>query len=121
MILAREPMDQSKNARKAWQYLPGQRRVRRAPTISYDTPNPGATGLMTYDDVFMFNGSLDRYDWKLIGKKELYIPYNCYKPQLKVPLTEKCLGGHPDPEYWRWELHRVWVVEGTVKPGKRHV
>jgi uncharacterized protein DUF1329 len=121
VILAREPMDQSKHARKAWQYLPGQRRVRRAPTIAYDTPNPGATGLMTYDDVFMFNGSLDRYDWKTLGKKEIYIPYNCYKPQRKAPIKEHCLGSHPNPELWRWELHRVWVVEATLKSGKRHV
>ena len=21
----------------------------------------------------------------------------------------------------RWELHRVWVVEATLKPGKRHI
>ncbi|MBW2368136.1 MAG: DUF1329 domain-containing protein [Deltaproteobacteria bacterium] len=121
VILGRDPLDQSKNSRKAWQYLPGQRRVRRAPTIAYDTPNPGASGLMTYDDVFMFNGALDRYDWKLIGKKEVYIPYNCYKAETKASLEELCHAHHPNPEYWRWELHRVWVVEGSLKSGKRHV
>jgi hypothetical protein len=24
-------------------------------------------------------------------------------------------------DYVRWELHRVWVVEATLAPGKRHV
>ena len=27
----------------------------------------------------MYNGSPERYDWKLVGKKEIYVPYNSYK------------------------------------------
>ena len=54
--------------RAAWQYYPGERRVRRAPEISYDTPYNNADGLATVDDYDMFNGALDRYDWKLIGR-----------------------------------------------------
>jgi hypothetical protein len=27
---------------------------------------------------------------------------------------------HVNPEYVRWELHRVWVVEATLKQGQRH-
>ncbi len=60
-------------------YLPGQRRVKAAPDVAYDTPNPGTAGATTYDDAFMFNGAMDRYDFKLIGKKEMYVPYNAYK------------------------------------------
>jgi hypothetical protein len=26
-----------------------------------------------------------------------------------------------NPDFVRWELHRVWVVEATLRPGKRHV
>lgn len=121
IILAHDPLNQSKNPRLAWQYLPGQRRVRRAPTVSYDTPNPGTQSILTYDDVFMFNGALDRYNWKLIGKKEMYIPYNCYKAAQKYPLKEGYTPNHPNADYWRWELHRVWVVEATLKQGKRHI
>jgi hypothetical protein len=25
-----------------------------------------------------------------------------------------------NPDFVRWELHRVWVVEATLKPGMRH-
>src|SRR3546814_12861612 len=28
--------------------------------------------------------------------------------------------GHINPEYARYELHRVWVVEATLKAGLRH-
>lgn len=121
IILVKDPVDQNLHPRLAWQYLPGQRRVRRAPTVAYDTPNGATQALMTYDDVYMYNGSFDRYDWKLIGKKEMYIPYNCYGQELKLPKEELYPANHPNPEYWRWELHRVWVVESTLKEGNRHV
>ena len=108
--------------RKAWQYLPGQRRVKLAPDLSYDTPNPGVAGAATYDDSFIYNGALDRYDYKLVGKKEMIVPYNAYKalysPGSKANITTP---NHFNPDLLRWELHRVWVVEATLKPGKRHV
>jgi hypothetical protein len=108
--------------RKAWQYLPGQRRVKLAPDICCDTPNPGTAGAATYDDAFTFNGSQDRYDFKLIGKREMIVPYNNYKfvyyPGGKENVTTK---NFMNPDLVRWELHRVWVVEATLKPGKRHI
>lgn len=111
-----------KQGRKAWQYLPGQRRVKLAPDISYDTPNPGVAGALTYDDSFVYNGALDRYDFKLVGKKEMIVPYNAYKaiyePGSKANVTTP---NHFNPDLLRWELHRVWVVEATLKPGKRHI
>ena len=36
--------------------------MKLAPDIAYDTPNPGTTGTATYDDAFVFNGAIDRYD-----------------------------------------------------------
>ena len=78
--------------------------------------------LMTADDKDMFNGSPDRYDWKLLGKREIYIPYNNY--QLSSPdvsYDQLIKPGHLDPQFTRHELHRVWVVEGTLKPGARHI
>jgi hypothetical protein len=105
--------------RKAWQYLPGQRRVRRAPAISFDTPNPSGSGITTYDDVFVYNGSLERYDWKLVGKKEIYLPYNSYAYDLasSEEIFNPIMAGETVD---RWELHRYWVVEATLKDGKRH-
>ncbi len=106
--------------RRAWQYLPGQRRVKLAPDIAYDTPNPGSAGVATYDDAFLFNGALDRYDWKLVGKKELYVPYDGYRFYAAKP-ADIMKPGAVNPDLLRWELHRVWVVEATLKPGKRHI
>jgi hypothetical protein len=109
------------NPRRAWQYLPGQRRVKLAPDISYDTPNPGSAGVATYDEAFIFNGAQDRYDWKILGKKEMYIPYNGYRLMYAKSPTDVMKPGHVNPDLMRWELHRVWVVEATLKPGKRHI
>jgi len=120
VLLVIDPLNQVKDPRRAWQYLPGQRRVRRAPTIAYDTPNPSSNGLSAYDDVQVFNGALDRFNWKLLGKKELYIPYNNFAWEV-APLDKLLTVRYPNPDYLRWELHRVWVVEATLKPGKRHV
>ena len=120
LLLVKDPMDKSKHKRKAWQYLPGQRRVRRAPTIAYDTPNPTYSGLVCYDEGFMFNGEIDRYDWKIVGKQEMYIPYNCYKFHNAAP-EEVIQKGYVNPDVIRWELHRVWVLEATLKSGSRHV
>src|SRR3546814_9973265 len=74
-----DPLSYADTGRRAWQYLPGQRRVKLAPSLAFDTPNPGTAGATTFDDAFIFNGSLERYDFKLIGKQELYVPYNTYK------------------------------------------
>jgi len=108
--------------RLAWQYLPGQRRVKLAPDIAYDTPNPGMAGADTYDDAFIFNGAMDRFDFKLIGKREMIVPYDDYKLVYAPGSKEKVAApNHVNPDMMRWELHRVWVVESTLKSGKRHV
>jgi hypothetical protein len=119
-ILVKDPVDFYGKSRQAWQYLVGQRRTRRAPTIAYDTPDFVASGQQYFDETFSFNGPLDRFDWKLIGKKEIYIPYNCNKFYLAK--DSEVLGKqYENPDYVRWELHRVWIVEATLAQGKRHV
>ncbi|MBD9425870.1 DUF1329 domain-containing protein [Pseudomonas sp. PDM15] len=120
-IMLRDAANPLEQPRRAWQYLPGVRRVKLAPSLAYDTPNPGTAGAGTYDDVFVFNGALDRYDWKLVGKQEMIVPYNTYRltyaPEAKAITT----ANHVAPELVRWEKHRVWVVEGTLKQGSRHI
>jgi hypothetical protein len=121
-VLVHETLDQVQEPRQAWGYNAGQRRVRRAPNLAYDTPIAAADGLRTADDTDMFNGAPDRYDWKLVGKKEIYIPYNNYKvtsPEVKY--KDLLQVGHLNPAVTRNELHRVWVVEGTLKSGARHI
>ena len=122
ILLVHETVDQSKDPRSAWTYNPGQRRVRLAPNVAYDNPGTAADGLRTNDDFGMFNGATDRYEWKLIGKKEMYIPYNSYRmsdPKLKY--TDQLKPGHMNQDLARYELHRVWVVDATLKPGTSHI
>lgn len=121
-LLVHETMDQVKTPRQAWTYNTGQRRVRRAPNVAYDAPGTASDGLRTTDDFDMFNGSPDRYDWKLVGKQEMYIPYNSYKLHSKeAKYADLLKPGHINPDYVRWEKHRVWVVEASLKNGMRHV
>ncbi|MCG6656991.1 DUF1329 domain-containing protein [Halomonas campisalis] len=124
LLLIHEPLNQAAEPRNAWQYIPGQRRVRRAPTVAYDTPVPTANGINVYDEVYQFNGALDRYDWQLVGKQELYIPYNDNRfiNALSEGVAPSALfpANHPNPDYKRWELHRVWVVEANLTEGQRH-
>jgi hypothetical protein len=110
-----------KQGRRAWLYLPGQRRVRLAPDIAYDTPNPGSAGATTYDDSSVFNGAMDRFDFKLVGKKEMIVPYGNYKHTYGAKAADVTTPTHVNPDMVRWEQHRVWVVEATLKPGKRHI
>ncbi|MGV8074834.1 MAG: DUF1329 domain-containing protein [Syntrophobacteraceae bacterium] len=105
----------------AWQYLPGQRRVKMSPEVSYDGPNTTVAGACTYDDLFMFNGSPDRFDWKIIGKKDMFVPYNQYKITFHSTEDQIFVPRHVNPDFERWELHRVWIVEGTRKPNARHI
>jgi hypothetical protein len=121
-VLIIDPIDFSKSDRKGWQYLPGQRRVKLAPELSFDTPSSLFGGQTTWDDLFLFSGSLERYNFKIIGKKEMYIPYNEYKMLYWTDHEKDLLKAHHvNPDRVRWELHRVWVVEGDLKPGKRHL
>ena len=122
ILVVHETMDQVKEPRRAWLYNTGQRRVRRAPNVAYDNPGTAADGMRTSDQFDMFNGAPDRYDWKLVGKKEMYVPYNSYKlhsdslkyKDILTPL-------HINQNLTRYELHRVWVVDATLKAGTSHV
>ena len=122
IVLIHETMNQVREPRSAWVYNPGQRRVRRAPNIAYDNPGTTSDGLRTADQLDMFNGAVDRYDWELVGKREMYVPYNSYRlhgGDLSFDDILKPL--HVDPELLRYELHRVWVVEATLKEGATHI
>jgi uncharacterized protein DUF1329 len=122
ILLVHETVNQANEPRSAWTYNPGQRRVRLAPNVAYDNPGTAADGLRTNDDFGMYNGATDRYEWKLVGKKEIYVPYNSYKlsdPKLKYADVLK--PGHLNQDLSRYELHRVWVVDSTLKQGTSHI
>lgn len=116
-----EPYDYVTNAREAWRYLPGSRRVRRAPTVGYDTPD-GPGGFITVDDTLGFNGAMDRFTWTLLGKQELYVPFHSYKFDTPgVSYDELLPSYHANPDYLRYEKRRVWVVEANLRPDARHI
>ncbi len=122
VLLVHETLNQDVQKRQAWVYNPGQRRVRRAPNVAYDNPGTASDGLRTNDMSDMFNGAMDRFNWKLVGKKEMYVPYNSYKVHgADVDFDDLIQPGHLNQDYIRYELHRVWVVEATLKEGMRHI
>ncbi len=122
ILLVHETLNQVKENRGAWLYNPGQRRVRRAPNVAYDNPGTASDGMRTSDQFDMFNGAVDRYDWKLVGKREMYVAYNSYKLHSDALTYKDILTPlHINQEYPRYELHRVWVVEATLKAGSRHI
>ncbi len=122
VLLVHETLDSKKEPRQAWIYNPGQRRVRRAPNVAYDNPGTASDGLRTNDMTDMFNGALDKYDWKLVGKREMYVPYNSYKAHSDQVKVDDLMKPHfVNPDLLRYELHRIWVVEANLKPGQRHI
>lgn len=121
VLLVHETVDQVREPRGSWQYTPGQRRLRRAPSLGYDTPGTGADGLRTNDQIDSFNGGLDRYDWKLIGKRELLVPANSYRLHSDaLRYADIVKKGHINPEPVRYELRRVWVVEALLRKNTVH-
>ena len=122
IVLVHETMNQAREPRSAWTYNPGQRRVRRAPGIAYDNPGTTSDGLRTADQFDMFNGAIDRYDWKLVGKRAMYVPYNAYRAHSdKLSFNDIIRPLHVNPEHMRYELHRVWIVDATLKQGASHL
>lgn len=122
LLLVHETIDQIQQPRSAWTYNPGQRRVRRAPNVAYDNPGTASDGQRTNDQLDMFNGAPDRYNWELVGKKEIYIPYNNYRLHSgDLSHADIIQPGHINPDLGRYELHRVWVVDATIKDGTSHV
>lgn len=107
---------------ETYYYFPGQRRVRRMPTYMYDAPQIGFENNYALDEPWLFNGPIDRFDWKIVGKKELYVPYHSFDIyNFKTPFKDVAEDKYINPDHRRYELHRVIEVEGTVKPDVRHV
>ncbi|MBK7687828.1 MAG: DUF1329 domain-containing protein [Elusimicrobia bacterium] len=122
ITMVHEPINQVAEPRRAWLYTQGLRRVRKAPFIAYDSPSPSADGLRTMDQYDMWNGAPDRYEWELLGKKEIFVPYNAYKLYAKLGDHKDIIHAqHPNPDFLRYELHRVWVVDGKLRKDKDNI
>ena len=118
-ILAHDNLNAG-NPRGLWQYLVGQRRVRKAPSVAYDTPDSVTSGIGLFDEAFMLFGPIDKHNLKLVGKRELFIPYNNNRAA-SAKVADLVTPNTLNPSVVRWELHRVWEVEATLAEGKRHV
>ena len=121
VILVHETLNMDEGSRQAWSYSPGTRRVRRAPDIAYDNPGTNSDGMSTADSFGGFNGAPDRYDWRVVGKREALIPYNNYRlgsPDLTY--DDIAQTPHLNPDIMRYEMHRVWVLEATLRDDARH-
>jgi hypothetical protein len=108
------------NAEQVWEVLQGQGRIRKAPEVSFDTPSQFLDGVANYDEYYGFSNSLEKYNWRYITKKEMYVPYNC-NGLANSPYQPALLTRFINPDLVRWELHRVWQVEATLAPGERNV
>ena len=108
---------------RAWSYTPGQRRVRLAPEFTYDTVAAQYGGMIVFDEISGFDGKMDRFDFKIVGKKEMLVAYNNlgHHNASLTNIEPALLKDHVNPDVMRWELHRVWIVEATRKAGARHV
>jgi hypothetical protein len=113
------PINYSQGDQSSWAYMPAQRRTRMAPDYKYDTPAAGYGGVTFWDEAVLFRGRMDRFDFKLLGQKEMIIPYNNYRFS-QLPADDVFGPQHIKPDAVRWERHRVWVVEATLKPDVRH-
>ncbi|MBU1167986.1 MAG: DUF1329 domain-containing protein [Proteobacteria bacterium] len=115
-----DTLDPVEQPRRAWSYSAASRRIRISPDLTYDTPIASQGGVTNYDEGYVFLGKLDLFDFKLVGKQEMLIPYNNYSLAFESRSSQILTPKHLNPAFVRWELHRVWVVEATRKPGKRH-
>ena len=120
-LVVQETLDQVLAIRKAWRFNRGERRVRRLPMLAYDTLQPDTNGMATADVVDSYNGAPDRYEWTLVGKQEMLVPYNSYAVHQKgIPYDNILRSNTVNPELLRYELHRVWVVEAELRKGFSH-
>lgn len=121
LVLAHETMNKRRGERRIWVGVPGLARLFRLPPVGYDNPRPGTGNLMFVDQIDMYNGSFDRYVWRLVGRKEMLVPYNAYGLlNQDIRYSNLLKSNFPDPEELRYERHRVWVIEATERGGEKH-
>lgn len=120
--LIHETLDQVRSPRMAWRYQAGERRLRRSPNLDYSTDLPNSSSLRAVDQKDLYNGAPDQYEWTLQGKREIYVPYNSYKlHQAGLKPADIIRPHHINQDLARYELHRVWVVEGILRVGMPHI
>jgi hypothetical protein len=122
LTMLHDMYDSAIQARKAWQYSPATRRVRRAPDVNYDSFVDQTGGLATIDSYNMFSGAQDRFDWSLEGTKTMIIPH-ANEALSEVGAADKITSSRyfVDPSLYRYEEREVAIVKATLKEGSRHI
>ena len=110
----------AEDGQRVWFYTPGQRRVRLAPEFAYDVPLAAYGGVIFWDEIYGFVGRMDRFDFKLVGKKEMLVPYNVFGITNTFFAKDFIGTKFVNPAAVRWEKHRVWVVDSVRKATARH-
>jgi hypothetical protein len=107
---------------ESYYYFPGQRRVRRMPNYVFDAPVVGYENQYLNDEQLMLWSTLDRFEYRLVGKKEIYLQNNSLRMHDFDAKREEVFGkSFVNPAYRRFELHRAWVVDARLKPGFQHL
>lgn len=120
IVVGEEYYNNQKQPRLGYVYSPGTRRVRQLPAYGFDMPQ-GPGGFRTIDDDRLFNGSPERYDWSIAGKREMLVPWNAFRiQQAGIRYADLLTPHHVNPDHMRYELRRVWVLEAKLKSGYRH-
>jgi hypothetical protein len=103
-------------------YFPGQRRVRRLPNYVFDAPVVGYENQYLNDEQLMQWSTLDRFEYRLMGKKDIYLQNNALRMHDFDAKRDQVFGkDYVNPAYRRFELHRAWVVDARLKPGSQHL
>lgn len=67
-----------------------------------------------------FSGTLDLYDWELLGRGVRLVPYNSYDV-VHSTYDELIKPNSLNSDLVRYEPHRVWVVEAKLRQGQDNV
>ena len=110
-----------KSDTESFYYFTGQRRVRRLPAYAYDTPHhrlrepvPATIRLV---HVLRQSGPLRLEDRRQEGNLH---PLRRTRTRQPAPPDQGVTQPYIPNDMRRYELHRVWVVEGNLKAGMRH-
>ena len=106
---------------KAWQRSPveglASGSVNPTTEAGGDTNLIGTDGLYTEDQREGFSGDPSRWQWTLVGKRDLLVPYHADSLSARDRSLATVLGPrHPDPALLRYERHRVWQLDARLKP-----
>ena len=120
-LLLIDSLDPLRSPRIAWFRAPDAPRAVRASDFVAGVFDPASDNIRTADMLDMFSGPLDRFDYRLVGRRAMYVPYNAYRLiQENVEPEDFLWSVHPNTSFLRYELHRVWIVEAKLKRGYRH-